>query len=246
VRERTGQLFIVSRGPLVAGAYGPGMLSLYDGATGRLRWQARLGTYPTAIAFDEPTAHVFVSNFLSDDVSILDARTGALVHTTRLGPRPGTLAALCLDPRARRVVTLSLPPYHGGGPSPGRVVGQVSLLDPRSGRLLRTVTLAAPYGLSCDPRTGQILVGGAQGARVLDGRTGRLHGTLPTGPFQAMAVDAQTAQAVLLVERGVAPPADPWAWVPGWLRRRLPLLPAPPTSVHPVPGRVSLVNLSSP
>src|SRR5438309_12060717 len=51
-----------------------------------------VGRVPTAVAVDARTRRVFVANFGSNTVSVLDAASGAVLATVPVAPGPSTLA----------------------------------------------------------------------------------------------------------------------------------------------------------
>src|SRR5579871_982574 len=60
--------------------------------------------YPVALAVDEQTGRVFVAGYGSDVVSLLDAQTGLVLGTTRLGTAFAAGAdALAVDAQTGRV-----------------------------------------------------------------------------------------------------------------------------------------------
>ena len=136
----------------------------------------------TAVAVDERTARVFVmcsscGHGLADRVSMLDARSGAVLRTVRVGGSP---QAIAVDTTAGHVFVA-----NQGGRS-------VSMLDARSGAVLLTAPIAGdPTTLAVAEHAGRVFVtdANANNLSVLDARTGavlrsfNLHG----GPF-TMAV----------------------------------------------------------
>jgi YVTN family beta-propeller protein len=85
-----------------------------------------VGRTPSAVAVDPRSGHVFVANSTDNTVSMLDARTGRVLHTTAVGGDPDQLQ---INPRTERVFVLN----HGDG--------SVSVLDARTGTMQRTLRL---------------------------------------------------------------------------------------------------------
>jgi YVTN family beta-propeller protein len=56
---------------------------------------------PTAVVLDARTRHVFVANFGSNTVSVLDADSGAILTTVGVVPHPSTLAEEAGSPSGR-------------------------------------------------------------------------------------------------------------------------------------------------
>ncbi len=225
--------------------YRRGILVSFDPVAGRVVWTTTVGTYPTAVAVDSGAGHAFVANMLDNTVEMLDTRSGRVLRTTVLGAAPGTVAALADDAATGHLFAESFPARIAG--SGGSMVGHVAVLDAASGGLLRTVTLDNPMTLAVDARTGRVLVGSVSQVSVLDGTDGRLlWSVLRDLPAPVALVTGARAGGVLAVSRGdgrrVSAP-DPWAWILGWARQRLPFLTAPPTPSGDPRGSVTLLNL---
>lgn len=155
---------------------------------------------------DERTAHVFVTNEGSHSVSILNARTGAVLQTVGVGfPRD-----VAVDERAGRVVVAN------GAP------GTVSLLDATSGAVLHTLDVGGdPDAVAVDARTSRAFVTGTGTndglyrqlrsigpiraalpddygyVTILDTRSGRVLRTVHVGPSgtKGAAVDGHAGHA---------------------------------------------------
>jgi YVTN family beta-propeller protein len=127
-----------------------------------------VGGAPRAVAVDDRTGRVFVAQSGAAGVAILDSRTGALVRVVRVGAGPFALAA---DRRAGRIVVASWgqpvdprtwywSPDAAGGPT----AGSVSLLDARTGDMVRQVaTGPIPLAVAVDERRGHAEVTNAGG-----------------------------------------------------------------------------------
>ncbi len=241
---RTGHVLTVTRDSAAGGASFGGGVAVRDAATGTILHSGVAGMFPTAIAVDAGTARAFVSNLLSNSVSVLDAGTARTLGTVTLGPPPGRVAAVAVDARTRRVFALSLPPLIAGGPQPAR--GSVAMIDVATGRLLRQMAVRNPSALAVDARNGHLIVGARDSLLVLDGATGRQLRTIavPGAAPQALAVDARTGHAVLTRWSSAVRDADPWGWLPGPLRGALPFIPAPPQRFHDAPASVSVLDLT--
>ncbi len=145
------------------------------------------------VAVDERGGRVFV---LTDGnaathgaVSALDAASGSLLYTVPVGASP---VALAIDRRTGRLLVA-----NQGLPGPGSFMaaGTVSVLDARSGRLMRGAPVGPrPMGIVVDERTGRAFISNNFGGSisVIDTRVGRLLATRAVGPApDAMAVDQQ-------------------------------------------------------
>ena len=136
------------------------------------------------------------------DVRLLDARSGAAVHTaTVAGAYP-----MALDLRWGRVIV-------------GAASG-VSAFDVRTGATLWTYSgrIQTLGDIAVDEHTGRVFVVdrgamspsgahlGAGSVVVLDGRTGARHGVMPVGVYPgALAIDEATGHAVVVNDGGMVP-----------------------------------------
>lgn len=161
VDERTGRIFAfdASRNPAMKDRMiraiaqdqrvplHPGTVLMLDARSGAILRRISAGTTRSGageIAVDQSANHVLIANVLSDTVSVLDGANGAVLRTMALGGIPYEMA---LDARHHRAAL-----RVGAGYS-------IVVLDTRSGRLLRTITL--PWkadSLALDPASGHILV----------------------------------------------------------------------------------------
>ena len=137
------------------------------------------------LAVDEQTGRVFVTS--GSAVSVLDATSGSLLRTVRLGAFPVDIG---VDTTANRVFVPT-------------GFGTVSLLDARSGALLRTVHTGGnpvePPAVAVDERTRRVFVAATNFVKVLDATTGALlrtvSGVAPGGAY--IAVDAASSRVFL-------------------------------------------------
>ena len=144
-----GRTFVLERAPGNTGT--SDVVSMLDTRTGTLMRVVRVPLAPIAVAVDEQGGHVFVAsegrrkgfgNTLgAGTLSMLDARTGALIRRVPLGIHPVTAA---VDGRTRRVFVVN------GGPigRAGLGVGAVTVLDADTGGVLRTVMVGRAPGPS--------------------------------------------------------------------------------------------------
>jgi YVTN family beta-propeller protein len=148
-----------------------------------------VGTAPLALAVDGRTQRVFVANFGSATVSMLDAGSGAVLATTPVIPYPDTLA---IATKVGRVfVASSVTPS-----------GRMDVLDSGTGRLLRTVAVGRwPHTLAVDERSGHIFITNAldNSVSMVDARGGAVLRTIPVGPNPlAVTVDEHVSHAFVL------------------------------------------------
>jgi YVTN family beta-propeller protein len=141
-----------------------------------------VGLEPYAsLTIDEQTSRAFVVNRVSDTVSVLDTRTGALLRTV---PGNTNFGPLAVSARTGHVFLSSND-------------GTIHMLDARTGALLHTTADGDNYVIAADDRTNHVFVGHASGPTVamLDARTGALLRNLNIpncfGPF-VVAVGERT------------------------------------------------------
>ncbi len=195
---------------------------------------------------DEGTGRVFIAT-TAGTVTVLDAASG---RRLRVFQEPYPLVALLVDAPTGRVVAVG--------------DNSIGILDGRSGALVRRIAEDWPLdplepSAAIDARNGQILVAvasrtnspgvyaGAGSVSVLDGHSGTLIRRIPVGVAPvAIAVDDRTGRVFVLNQGGAVTVTDPWVWLPGWLRDRLPFVPrgasCPCTRI--VPASVSMIDRS--
>ncbi len=157
-----------------------------------------VGPHPAALAIDAPAGRVFVldqgTGRQHGDVSVLDAATGAVLHTTPVGQPP---VALAVDARAHRVVVLS-----AGATAATSTLGiaRITTLDAHTGRPLRRASSVGLRGpIAAAGRRGRFFAirAGATGYRLamLDATSLTMRQTSPLPPNidppLALAVDQQ-------------------------------------------------------
>ena len=276
-----GQWLVVDQasGAVFVSDGGSSVVSRLDGASGRVRWNARLNPAPRGpingpliggVSMDARTGRVFVLNIRAGAVQTLDAASGRLLRSTRIGAGPALMAVAraagrvfvfngmvrVLDAASGRLLR-AIPTSRSvtdtalvADERTGRVfladehTGTITMLDAASGRVLRTVTVAptiASGGVLVDQGSGRLIVSsagpldsagnvtGMGSVSVLDGRSGAIVRTEPVGANPgSIFVDRGAGRVVVVNQGGPADLPDPWRWMPPWLRRIIPLLPAPP------------------
>jgi YVTN family beta-propeller protein len=175
-----------------------GRVSVLDATSGRLLRTVTVGRGTHLLAVHERTGRVFVTNGADASVSLLDARSGRVLRTIPLGFIPSGIA---VDERTDRVFLLTGAPSFQPYPTTQCAPPIVSLLDARSGRVLRTVPLGlSAAAIAVDERTGRAFVSDTldRTVLVLDGRTASVVRTVAVGRAPgALAVDARTGDIVV-------------------------------------------------
>ncbi len=225
-------------------------------------WTVALNDSPSSLVIDARTGRAFV---LGDgygpfgyrgNVTMLDLASGASLRTVPVGRVP---AEMLLDQRVNRlfVMSMAMDDSQGRAFVANSPAGTVSMLDIRRGVVLKTIAVGAhPVMLAVDERRGRLVCIGIGSLRagsatspgrisVLDIRSGAVlsSATIGWGPT-AMALDERMGRALIANVGGVVRLPDTWAWVPSWLRGRLPFLPPPASRTRLVPGSVTVVDIT--
>jgi YVTN family beta-propeller protein len=238
---------------------------LVDASTGRVVRTIAVGSNPAAVAVDVATGHAFVTNNGADTVTMLDVRTGVVLRVVKVGFYP---ARVVVDQRAGHVFLI-----HGRGgsrqdfPLVPDGVGGTTMLDARSGSVLRTLSVGASpvddvgnvdaMNIAVDEPHGRVYIINQTAAAadyspvvgsvsVLDAGTGHLLRTLTVGrnPI-ALAVDTTSGRLfVVNTNSGCVPPASIWDHVRSSVQHVLRFLPAPSPPVCPMHGSVTVIDTS--
>src|ERR687886_814549 len=182
VDTRTGRAFITT-----SDANNNGSVSVLDTHTGALINTIPLGPglLPLSVSVDERARRAYVINQNTNTLSILDARSGALLRAVAMGQSP---ALLLVDERSRRVLVVN------------QSSNTVTVLDAQKGAVLRTVAVGEyPDSAALDARRGRAFVGAFDGTvSVIDTRSGKLlRTTMVGGGVNALAVDQQAGHVIV-------------------------------------------------
>lgn len=219
-------------------------VSVLDARTGAIIRTSSVGLDTTAVgveeaalAIDDKTARVCVTNPRRGTVSVLNMHTGAVMHVVAVGPAYFPV----VDVRHQRVLVAT--------------AGHVRILDALTGRVLHTAGDQSPVALVVSEQAGRVYVinqgtSDATGTAmspgsvsVLDARRGTILQTTAVGwnPIGGV-VDERRGRVIIVNYGGRVHVSDTWRWVPSWLRQRLPFLPRQPRSIRIVPGSVSVLD----
>jgi len=154
----TGRVFVANEDS--------GTVSMLDARTGVVLGTITTGS-PNAIAVDARAGRIVVTNGGLGTVDVIDAKSGAIVNTVTVGGSPMDVAidnrtgrAFVTDTQAHRALFVLLRPVVGGRLSWAGENNDdgVSVIDTRSGTLLRTVRVGAAAGVAVDRQTGHAFV----------------------------------------------------------------------------------------
>jgi DNA-binding beta-propeller fold protein YncE len=237
VDERAGRVLVVNTGRKA--------VPVLDARTGALLYTLHVGNDPAWPMLDERSGRAYLitgNNVATNRLSVLDTTTGRVLYTILVSPYAGVVP----DSAAGRFFVVA-----------GNSVGTY---DAHSGRMLRTLMFGpkpippgvdevfAPVVLALDARASRAIVVANVTARVsvLDAHTGAILHTIPVGPEpMAALVDERVGHALVFnLGGGTEQAPDPWAWVPPWLRRRLPVLPQRAPGPRTVPASVTMIDVT--
>jgi YVTN family beta-propeller protein len=148
-----------------------------------------VGHRPFAVGIDEQAGRVFVSNSQDDTVSVLDAATGAVLRTVRVGHVPDHIAILA---RRNRAYILDA----GAFPADDPARGGVTILNATSGTVLHSTPLGkGARFLATDAPLGRIFVVNVDSGSLsaVNADTGHVLQTIAVGDQPGgVAVDERT------------------------------------------------------
>ncbi len=241
-----------------------GVLVLLDARNGVLIRATRMGVgVQPSMALIDGRARRAVVVAATGLVSVLDLRQGMIVRSTivlgggrpffLLDPGRGQTAALCISTGRT---------FVGGRHA---ATATVSMFNTRSGHLMRTVAVPGltPAFMMVDERSGRLItvangvLTGHGGylthavtpgtVNVLDTTTGTLLRTAAIGARPvALSIDEQAGRAIVLTQETDVESisADPWGWLPSWLRHAVPFIPTPRSVTRVVPGSIVVLDTS--
>jgi uncharacterized protein len=127
-------------------------------ATSHATRTVNVGEIPCAIAADDSSDRVFVANYGSNDVTVLDGESDAVLGTVKVNPYP---QAIAIDSNNHRVYVAST---HAG---------TTAVVDGTDNSVLSTLkTGTAPYAIAVNPKTHTAVTLGLDGdLTVIDGTT---------------------------------------------------------------------------
>lgn len=149
-----------------------------------------LGLFPGELAVDEQTGRVFVVNYMSTTVDVLDATTGALLDARTVGSNGGAHPeTVVVDARTGHAFVTTDD-------------DRVSVFDARNGALLSASTLgqSAQAG-GVDEQRGRIFITNLDSStvNVLDSRSAAMVRTVPVGATPvSVGVDQQTGRVFVV------------------------------------------------
>jgi DNA-binding beta-propeller fold protein YncE len=253
VDTRTSRVFV---GGAIAGQDIVSVLDARSGATGAILragggppYTSGLGGGP--MAADERLGRVFALGSFDDSyVSVLDARSGAVLRAIPVGPNArlitvddrtgrvivvGDAGMSMLDARSGRLLHVSRLSGAANSIQVDEATGRVFVADAvgtgvsayngRTGRLLWTgLAGLVVSGVAVDPRRGHVLVAAGTTVYELATRKGAILKSIPVNGTPAqLAIDERTGHTLVAIDTHIVPASAPWSWLPRPLRRLLPI-----------------------
>jgi YVTN family beta-propeller protein len=235
--ERAGRVLVANSGSKV--------VPVLDARTGALLYTLHVSGGPAWPTLDERSGRTYLimgNNGTSNRLSVLETTTGRVLYTIPTPPYAGVV----VDSQAGRFFVVT--------------TNTVGTYDTRHGRLVHALTfgpkplppwpdeMIAPLFLVLAPRAGRAIVMDDITARVsvLDVHSGTILHTIHVGPQPVAAlVDERAGHALVIsLGGGTEQAPDPWAWVPSWLRERLPVLPQRAPGPRTVPASVTMIDVT--
>lgn len=165
-----------------------------------------------AIAVDTRLGRVFLTDFASRSLSMLDEATGRFLRTIDLGPQPPL--AVAVDEATNRVFVVLV---STGAKTPARV----RVLDARDGHTVRTVDVGAyPQTVVVDAAANRafvltgatyLAVPSSGSVRMLDATTGRVRGTLAINGDPIAAAVAEPEGRLFVATSAYHSDSQTWA-----------------------------------
>ena len=118
----------------------------------------KVGELPCAIVIDSSSDKVFVANYGSGNVTIIDGTTDSVVATANAGPNP---QAIAVDPSNHKVFVANTR------------ASTVTVLDGTNHTIVGTIkTSKAPFAMAINSKTHKVVTLGLEGdLTVIDGTT---------------------------------------------------------------------------
>jgi len=189
-------------------------VAVLDAANGRPRRMLRVSDRPWTVGIDAHAGHLLVASLREVGkttvtvVAVFDIATGRLVHRQVFSPRATVPTGMAVDTATGRAFVLVQQRPASFALTPGS--GYVFVLDTRTGRLIRTVTLAyTPVQVAVDRVTGRVFVTDSGPTRFVQkaAGSGRMGMFLPAGVGFLHMLDARTGASLSTVALGIAPGA---------------------------------------
>jgi YVTN family beta-propeller protein len=195
VDETAGRVFVLTAGTTLTSH---DSVSVLDAGSGRLLRTVDVGVGAGVAAVADGRGHIFVTDEADNTVSMLDAQQGRLLRTVPVGPAP---AGIAVDAQAGHVLIVNQGTFQPAPAFYPHEHGTVTVLDARSGTVLRTVTVGyGPGALALDARLGRAFVANRYDGTVsvLDVATGAVLRTVPVAPQPVVvAVNARTGRVFI-------------------------------------------------
>jgi len=209
-----------------------GNVRVLDAHTFRLVATTNVGPLPGILAIDPRHGYLLVTSPISDSISVLDPRRGALLRRISMAAMPssGAISSGGANPVA---APMAYATFARGSP-------HALTIDSLTGRVLLTRTHYV-----YDPSDQRPLMDGGS-IVMLDMTSGAAIRSIPVGVDPVVVAVDHANGHLLVADAGGATlthDPDPWGWTPDWLRRLLPWLPKPAPHVRTVSPALDVIDL---
>lgn len=162
VSPATNKIYVSSTFRCSVDCWPRGLLTVVDGSSNEIVSEVRVGRSPVSVAVNRRTDHVFVANYNSENVSVVDGATNEVVSV--VDPLLGYPVDLAVNPRTNGL-------YVTG-------TEKVAVVDPGDGSVVWSGRRAPGYDqqVEVDPRAGRVYLTHEAGGKivVLDGSSHRV------------------------------------------------------------------------
>jgi YVTN family beta-propeller protein len=148
-----------------------GRVLVINGSTGTIAGRVPTGQFPEGMVYDPRNDRLYVANFLSDNLTVIDPATLAPVGNVTL-------------PSALGPMNLALDPLDGDLYVVSSYSNDIAVVDPSTNSMVEKLPVGyAPDAVGYDPTNGALYVanGGSNNLTVFNATTNSLQGSLPVG-----------------------------------------------------------------
>ena len=187
------QLLVVEGGPTYLVPSGTTEVAAVNMSSHQVAEWIPVGSEPTSLALDPATGDVLVTNSNSNDLTLIDGRTDAVLGLMPLGMTPYKVVYDATNHHLY-VATLqcSLSPFSGF-PCNAAIYGRISVFDGWTGQLIDVFpTGALPTDIAVNPSNGDLYVANemSNSLEVINGTNDATMASIPIPNPCAVAVDA--------------------------------------------------------
>ncbi len=174
-----------------------------DPSTATVQRTVPVGREPFGVAVNTTTNKIYVANFASDDLTVINGNTGAVVKTISFAPYGGEPTYVAINESTNRIYV----PLHEGG--------RLAVINGATDTLLTTLEVGGgAFGVAVDPLLNRVYVScrDARLIRVIDGASNTIlwsQTTYPGGEPFALGIDPGLGQLYVSFAPNPGDPAQP-------------------------------------